>query len=226
MLKSEARSRVLSLLDDVDATRWTSGTSTTQLNATKDVDIALAVAAEECVSQYAGGGGERLDTVKEFTTDSNGVVFLTHYPVVIKNVSVRSGTSSYPIRAARMSESQNPVGVGDLIHVRAVYGQDMFVAGTTAFSYAGDSDLAWDVMDAWICTVAAKHLLPKDAEPNNQLDERIGMLREAAIREPETPMSIEFPRNDRFNFYTDYRWSFVASYGPTSTLNSLQIHRI
>jgi len=236
MLVSEARTRVSSLLDDEDQVRWTSGTgSDTLLAAEKDVDVAIIVATEECVAEYVASGGERLDTIFEVTTDSDGLISLSassKTPLVIKTVSVKSGSRSYPIRSTRRNDVQNSGGA-ETLKVCAVLKPALSgTAAASVLNYAPDSLLVWDTMDAWICATAAKHLLPKDAEANAQLDARIGMLRSAAIREVESPAVILFPskQNTFDNFYQhQYRWSYIShddSVSLADKKNIIRLHRV
>ena len=234
MKVSEARTRVSSLLDDEDQVRWAAGTG--NLGATeKDVDVAIIVATEECISEYVASGGERLDTIFEVTTDSDGLISLSassKTPLVIKTVSVKSGSKSYPIRATRRNDVQNSAGA-ETLRICAVLKPTLSsTPAASTLNYAPSDHLVWDTMDAWICATAAKHLLPKDAEANAQLDARIGMLRSAAIREVESPAVILFPskQNTFDNFYQhQYRWSYIShddSVSLADKKNIIRLHRV
>jgi len=232
----EARERVQKALDDQTddglGERWP--IITTAWHADNEVDAALQAAVDECVSIYSAEGGDQLDVVFDTTTASDGTLDLSALatprpPIIIKSVSIKTGSSFTPIKATRARDAEGSSGSAHDLRIRLVMRPDISTTGNTSVvNYAPDSALVWPLMDAWIVAVAAKHLLPKEATGNAALDDRIIMLRDAVIRTPEQPMAVSFPRHRFVQDYQRrlYRWSYVAYDATTSKKNCLRVHRL
>ena len=89
--------------------------------------------------------------------------------------------------------------------------------------------LEWPVFDQWVCAVAAKHLTPKENQANNQLDERIMMLRDSCMTAPENPISVIFPSTRNKTVIPGalwYRWSYTARDTRSDQSFVLRLHRV
>lgn len=236
MQLQQARLQTLKFLDDETGERWPLATGNFEI--TNEVDLALQMAANECVSLYCSMGGDFFDVVMNVsTTDGtysfNDLASAPKVPMMIRALSLKEGTNYYTLYAIREQDVETDTPVSLSLKVRVVFNPD-FVGMATGdeLRYSqpvGGAQVAWPLFDQWVCAVAAKHLAPKENEPNSQLDARIAMLREACIESPERPLSVIFPRNDgrtRSPNAMYYRWSYSPRDIAANKISCVRLHRI
>ena len=249
MTLEDARLQTLRFLDDEDGQRWTLNIST--WSPSNEVDLALQMAANECVAVYCAMGGDFFDTVLNVGTSDGIFSFhdltvpdpalpppavipaVPNIPMMIQSVTMKEGTAYYTIAAIREQDIEQDSVVNQALKVRVVFQPDFTALGQTSpMRYSIDvagAQLGWPVFDQWVCAVAAKHLTPKENETNAQLDQRIAMLRESCVHAPETPLSVRFPRQDqriRSPNSMMYRWSYVARDLAADKLSCIRIHKV
>lgn len=236
MQLQQARLQTLKFLDDETGERWPLATGNFEL--TNEVDLALQMAANECVSVYCSMGGDFFDVVMNVsTTDGtysfNDLAAAPKVPMMIRSLSLKEGTSYYSLYAIREQDVETDTPASIDLKVRVVFNPDfagMATGDELRYSQAvGGAQIEWPLFDQWVCAIAAKHLAPKENEPNNQLDARIAMLRGACVDAPERPLSVIFPRNDgrtRSPNATYYRWSYTPRDIAASKISCIRLHRI
>jgi len=247
MTLEDARLQTLRFLDDEDGQRWTLNTGA--WSGSNEVDLALQMAANECIAVYCSMGGDFFDTVLDVGT-TNGVFSfddmtmppplpgppipaVPRIPMMIQSVTMKEGTSYYSIAAIREQDIEQDSIVNQSLKVRVVFQPDFSdLAAASSLRYSRDvnsAQLGWPVFDQWVCAVAAKHLTPKENETNAQLDQRIAMLRESCVKAPEAPLSVRFPRQDqriRSPNSMMYRWSYVSRDLAADKLACIRIHKV
>jgi hypothetical protein len=236
MQLQQARLQTLKFLDDETGERWPLATGNFEL--TNEVDLALQMAANECVSVYCSMGGDFFDVVMSVaTTDGtysfNDLAAAPKVPMMIRSLALKEGSNYYSLYAIREQDVETDTPVSLSLKVRVVFNPDFTGIATgdqLRYSQAvGGVQIEWPLFDQWVCAIAAKHLAPKENEPNNQLDARIAMLRGACVDAPERPLSVIFPRNDgrtRSPNATYYRWSYTPRDIAASKISCIRLHRI
>tara|TARA_R110002167_G_scaffold38477_5_gene119876 strand:+ start:717 stop:1478 length:762 start_codon:yes stop_codon:yes gene_type:complete len=245
-----ARKMTLTLIDDPDGQRWTPPAAGASFDSTNEVDLAIQMAAQECVSNYCNLGGDFFDAVLNIAS-ANGIynfgsLFVAGdpssrpiAPLMIRSVNLRQGQSYYNIHAIREKDVEVDMDVIQDLKVRVVFTPDFTdlpAANPLRYSrsikdpYTGvQGQLEWAVFDQWVCTVAAKHLTPKENEGNTQLDERIMMLRDTCMTAPENPISVIFPSTRNRTVVPGalwYRWSYAARDTRSNEAFVLRLHRV
>ena len=232
----EAREQTLKFLDDETGERWALETGV--FTASNEVDLALQMAANECIAVYCGIGGDFFDIVMNVDVVNgvysfNDLAATPKVPMMIRSVALTAGYNYYSLYGIREQDVETDSPVSLSLKVRVVFNPDFTgVATNGQLKYSqdvGGVQLSWPLFDQWVCAVAAKHLTPKENESNNQLDARIGMLREACIKSPERPLSVIFPRKDgrtRSPNAIYYRWSFAPRDMSAGKVSCLRLHRI
>lgn len=253
MKLSEARRQSLQFLDDPDGQRWPFPTGPFDTN--NEVDLAIQMAAQECVSQYAAMGGDFFDVVLDIAATGGTYSFASLYdssgggdaetrpfvPLMIRSVTLKEGNQYFNIYSIREQDIEVDSNINQEMKVRVIFTPDFtdlpydkdlrYSTGITdpTGATADKVQIGWPLFDQWVCTVAAKHLTPKENETNTQLDERIMMLRDATIKSPETPLSVLFPRqNDRMvnPGALWFRWSYVTRDARADKAYTLRIHKV
>ena len=254
MLLSTARKMTITFLDDPDGQRWTPPTAGTAFDTTNEVDLAIQMAAQECVSNYCTLGGDFFDVVMNIDTADGTFSFGSLYdpavvpdpniqrpiaPLMIRAVNLRQGTSYFNIHAIREKDVEVDMDIIQGLKVRVVFtpdftglaaGENLRYSRPVSDPYTGlPGQLDWPVFDQWVCAVAAKHLTPKENQANNQLDERIMMLRDSCMTAPENPISVIFPSTRNKTVIPGalwYRWSYAARDTRSDQSFVLRLHRV
>ena len=256
MLLSTARKMTITFLDDPDGQRWTPPAAGAAFDSTNEVDLAIQMAAQECVSNYCTLGGDFFDVVMDIDTASGVFSFGSLYdptaptpdnqrpiaPLMIRSVNLRQGTSYFNIHAIREKDVEVDMDIIQGLKIRVVFTPDFTgLAADENLRYSRPvvdpyalppgtlGQLDWPAFDQWVCAVAAKHLTPKENQANNQLDERIMMLRDSCMTAPENPISVIFPSTRNKTVIPGalwYRWSYTARYTRSDQSFVLRLHRV
>lgn len=239
MQLDQARAQVLKFLDDETGERWALVPAGDPFDAGNEVDLALQMAANECVAVYCSMGGDFFDVVMNVSAGADGVYSFNdlaespRVPMMVRSVALKEGNSYFALYSIREQDIEVDATTSANLKVRVVFNPDFNgTSGASPLRYTQDvagGQMEWPLFDQWVCTVAAKHLTPKENEPNSQLDARIAMLREACIKAPERPLSVIFPRKDgrvRSPNAIYYRWSYAPRDMVANKLSCIRIHRI
>ena len=234
----EARAQVLKFLDDETGERWALEPAGSPFAIGNEVDAALQMAANECVAVYCAMGGDFFDVVmnvgvSQGTFSFNDLTQTPKVPMMVRSVALKEGNSYYSLYSIREQDIEVDSTSSASIKVRVVFNPDFGgTSGASPLRYTQDvaaSQMPWPLFDQWVCAIAAKHLAPKENEPNSQLDARIAMLRDACVKSPERPLSVIFPRNDgrvRSPNAAYFRWSYVPRDMIADKLSCIRIHKI
>jgi len=238
MILDEARSQVLKFLDDETGERWALVPAGDPFDTSNEVDLALQMAANECVAVYCSMGGDFFDVVMNVgvtqgTFSFDGLAQAPKVPMMVRSVALKEGNSYYSLYSIREQDIEVDSTSSASIKVRVVFNPDFSgISGSSPLRYTQDvaaGQMPWPLFDQWVCAIAAKHLAPKENEPNNQLDARIAMLRDACVKSPERPLSVIFPRNNgriRSPNAAYFRWSYIPRDMVANKLSCIRIHKI
>lgn len=211
MKLSEFRSVIAQLLDDESNARWTVGSTT--FDRTKEIDYALELALDQCLTTYAERGGGILDEETESTTTSAGVLDLSSVrPAQIISVLLKIGSTYYPIKPIRTRDYETDANEAKTIRVRYVRTFDLDSLASTATVEYGASGMQFPLFDHWICVTAANYLATKTGEVNPLLvAQQDNLEKRATDRGPiPTAYTIGRTRYGVSKWYQDhYQWKFL-----------------
>lgn len=178
MLLSEARTKVLKLLDDESGARYDADGSKSE------VDTALKTAQGEAWTEAVSAGANLFQTEAAFSSSSAGVVDLSSItPRRIVNVALANGTTRLAVLPVRLDDVLTTYA--SIVTLRVAYVPGVtFPAGAGSSFVWGSASVAADVVapiEALMCAIAASDIAPKDATVNALLERRKDELR-ASIR--------------------------------------------
>jgi hypothetical protein len=174
MLLSEARTKVLKLLDDEDGARYDAAADSSEL------DIALKSAMGEAWTQAIANGADLFVQEASFSSDSTGLVDLSASKVRrIDNVAQIISTTRLTVPCVNLSDIVNTMASVVTLKIAHIPGVTYPSAAGNAFVW-GSSTLADDVaapLNNLMCTLAACDLAPKDENLTKALQNRKDDLR-------------------------------------------------
>jgi hypothetical protein len=214
MKLSEFRSSVQNMLDDTTAARWSVGSTT--FDRTKEVDYAIELALDKCLSRYASMGGGLLDEEVETTTDASGVLDMSTYrPAHITAVMLKIGNTYYPISSQRPRDYENATTGAKTIRVRYVRTFDLDSTAATDVIAYGATGVDFPSFDHWIVATAADYLTTKTAEPNQLITREKMELEKVCTERGPIPATYTIGRFDR-QLVDWYRKRYAYIYRPNN----------
>jgi hypothetical protein len=188
-------------LDDPDEDRWSEAQIVNSLRA----------ALSHCIEEYVASGGDRLDTVVDFPSASNGVLDLSSQnPLSIKGVSLLIGNRYWPIKSTTFEYRNIAQNFAFPVQVRLIKEYDL--PANTAHPLVGEGATAANLPNIfayWVCVKAAIFCSAKDAEPRNELRYLEQTYTASILAPARIPSSVPFPVE--IGFYSDwYQWVWKA----------------
>jgi len=182
---TQARTRVLSFLDDPSGVRW----------ASSEVDASLQAALSMCLSDVITAGCDAFNTEVSATTSSGGLATLTGPILAVRTVQISSGSGTYYTVAPIVREDRRILeqSVRDLV-VEVV--RDYQVPSNAAHPLVGDGATAaatWMAFDQWVCAEAALLCSITDNDQRKGLQMMRDTLRKSAMDRINTPFSRPLP---------------------------------
>lgn len=186
MTLSDARQRVFYAVDDdgtstADGSRW----------SVAEVDQKLRVALESVVTEYAAGGGTRLDEIVSVTTSDGYANLAAYRPLQIQSVRLSMGAAWAPVPAVVTSEFGVSPSGSYTLSVRLVRAPTFPDATSTSFTYG--SGINTETIDALIVNRAARMLLVKDREVDNSLVDEYRELLRTALASDHSQQAYDMP---------------------------------
>lgn len=211
MLLSEARSRVRNVIDDVEAERQT----------TAQVDAALKAGQAEALLWAVSEGSNLFTLEASITSSSAGVVNLSSLtPLRVSGVSIRSGTSRFPVRPCSPMDVLETYAAAETLLVSYVP-RPVFPASDSAAFVWSSSAVSVPPLDGLMCMIAASELKITEGEQLAGLEARKEELRKAAKHLIDIPQWTNGP--GRASRYPSTRLSGVSWYA--SAPDTLQLVR-
>jgi hypothetical protein len=195
---AEARAVVSDHLDD-DGTRW----------ATAKVDTGLSAALSACLRDYVDAGKDALAEQVNASSTTAGVLDLSTYkPIKIHSISVKVGTTYYPVRAVDPGQRERDDTTARDCYVYLT--RDFALPSNTGHPLVGIGATAAGAshaFDQWVCARAALYLSTKDDDDRAPVARMVADLRDTCLKEPIRPSSRMFAPPPRF--YTRLlRWYY------------------
>lgn len=172
MLLSEARARVLRLVDDDSSKYNVDGLFT-------DIDDALKTAQIETWQTAVASGNSIFVIEAPLTTGATGIGDLTTIkPMKLVNVALKNGTQRLTVPPARFDEAPTNAGAGLILAIAYVPRVAFPSASGNPFVWASANiaDLS-PLLDKLMCVIAASELKIIENEDNNGMERRKTELR-------------------------------------------------